>query len=71
MDLSAVFDELPVACALISPDLVFMSVNRAYERLARRPRDELVGRNIFQRCPAMPPAPTPVPAHARNHGAAW
>lgn len=49
-DLDAVFEQLPVACALISPDLVFIAVNRAYERLTR-PRDQLVGRDVFEALP--------------------
>jgi PAS domain S-box-containing protein len=51
VDFAAVFEDLPVACALISPDLVFIEMNRAYEQLARRPRNELIGRDIFQVLP--------------------
>ena len=48
VDLSAVFDALPVAVAVLSPDLRFVAVNRAYEQLSGRSRDDLLGRRVFQ-----------------------
>ncbi|TMR06529.1 hypothetical protein ETD83_04130 [Actinomadura soli] len=50
VDMAAVFDMEPVACAVISPELVFVAVNQAYERLAG-PRDRLIGRNVFEALP--------------------
>ncbi|HEU5027895.1 MAG TPA: PAS domain-containing sensor histidine kinase [Spirillospora sp.] len=50
VDLATVFDAEPVACAVISPDLEFVAVNQAYERLAG-PRDQLVGRRVFDVLP--------------------
>ncbi|XVQ07280.1 ATP-binding protein [Spirillospora sp. CA-255316] len=48
VDLAAVFEVAPVACAVISPDLVYVAMNQAYERLARRPRGQLIGRKVFE-----------------------
>ncbi|QKG27029.1 PAS domain-containing sensor histidine kinase [Actinomadura verrucosospora] len=50
LDLATVFDAEPVACAVISPDLEFVAVNRAYERLAG-PRERLIGRRVFDVLP--------------------
>ncbi|GAA4058161.1 PAS domain-containing sensor histidine kinase [Actinomadura miaoliensis] len=41
------FDVLPVPAAVLSPDAVFVTVNRAYQRMSGRSRDELVGRSLF------------------------
>ncbi|WP_198653387.1 PAS domain-containing sensor histidine kinase [Actinocorallia populi] len=48
VDFQALFDAAPAALALLSPDLVFVAVNRAYERLLDRTREEIIGRNIFE-----------------------
>lgn len=48
VDFAALFDTVPGALALISPDLVFVTVNRAYEELLDRPREEIVGRSVFE-----------------------
>ena len=48
VDFRALFDAAPAALALLSPELVFVAVNRAYERLLDRTREEIVGRNIFE-----------------------
>ncbi|MEO3783157.1 PAS domain-containing sensor histidine kinase [Actinocorallia sp. B10E7] len=48
VDFRALFDAAPAALALLSPDLVFVSVNRAYERLLGRTREEIIGRNTFE-----------------------
>ncbi|MFF0517429.1 PAS domain-containing protein [Actinomadura nitritigenes] len=44
LDYSAAFDALPVACAVLSPELVYVSVNRAYER----ERGQLLGRRSYE-----------------------
>jgi signal transduction histidine kinase len=54
VDLAAVFDAAPVACAVISPDLVYVAMNQAYERLAPRPREQMIGRSIFEVLPGSP-----------------
>lgn len=50
VDLAEVFDALPAACVVLSPDLEIVAVNRAYEQLAGR-RDRLLGRSLFQVLP--------------------
>lgn len=50
VDLAEVFDALPAACVVLSPDLEIIAVNRAYEQLAGR-RDRLLGRSLFQVLP--------------------
>ncbi|MBB6554202.1 hypothetical protein [Nonomuraea rubra] len=41
VDFQAVFDEDPVALAVLSPDLVFVAVNRVHEELFGRTREEM------------------------------
>ncbi|MES9536627.1 MULTISPECIES: PAS domain-containing sensor histidine kinase [unclassified Actinomadura] len=48
LDYSAVFDAVPAACAVLSSDLVYLAVNRAYEHVVERPRGQLLGRRIFE-----------------------
>lgn len=48
VDFAALFDAAPSALALLSPDLAFVAVNTAYERLLGRPREEMIGRNAFE-----------------------
>lgn len=54
LDYPAAFDALPVACAVLSSDLVYVSVNRAYERVVERRRGELLGHRIFEVFPGGP-----------------
>ncbi|MFI6601493.1 ATP-binding protein [Nonomuraea sp. NPDC050536] len=54
VDFEAVFYASPVACAVVLPDLTFAAVNRAYEKVSGRSRDELVGKNMFEMFPAGP-----------------
>ncbi|GAB2856129.1 hypothetical protein GCM10022221_64690 [Actinocorallia aurea] len=48
VDFRTLFDVAPVALALMSPEFDYVSVNRAHERLFRLPREECVGRNVFE-----------------------
>ncbi|MGI5328262.1 ATP-binding protein [Actinomadura nitritigenes] len=54
IDLWAVFDALPVGCAVLTPDLRYVMINCAYERLAGRPRDQLIGRPFYEVFPGGP-----------------
>ncbi|MBD2899556.1 Adaptive-response sensory-kinase SasA [Actinomadura sp. RB99] len=54
IDLSAVFDALPVGCAVFTPDLRYVMVNCAYERLAGRSREQLIGRPFYEVFPGGP-----------------
>lgn len=54
IDLSEVFEALPMAVTILSPDAVYLAVNRAYERVAGRRREELIGRSFFQLFPGGP-----------------
>lgn len=54
VDLAAVFDALPLACAVLSPGLEFVAANRAYEHLTGRSRDQMVGRGVFDVFPGGP-----------------
>ncbi|QKG20216.1 sensor histidine kinase [Actinomadura verrucosospora] len=54
IDLSAVFDAMPVGCAVLTPGLRYVTVNRAYEGLAGLPREQLVGRPFYEVFPGGP-----------------
>ncbi|MDL4817429.1 sensor histidine kinase [Actinomadura opuntiae] len=54
IDLSAVFEAMPVACAVLTPGLRYVAVNRAYERLSGHSRDGLVGRPFYEVFPGGP-----------------
>jgi PAS domain-containing protein len=65
IDYLRVFRTQPSAMALLTPDFVVIDVNEKFlETMARRPRAELIGRNIFEVFPAMPrePGTDPRPA---------
>ncbi|ROO86882.1 PAS domain S-box-containing protein [Actinocorallia herbida] len=47
VDFRSWFDRAPVALAVLSPDLTFAAVNRDYELLLGRTREQCVGRNLF------------------------
>ncbi len=51
---AVLFDAAPPPLALVSPDLVFVAVNQAYERLLGRSRRELLGRRVFETFPGDP-----------------
>ncbi|MEU5876385.1 PAS domain-containing sensor histidine kinase [Spirillospora sp. NPDC047279] len=48
VDFWDVFDAAPVALSVLSPDLAFVAVNRAHERLFGKTRAQCVGRNAFE-----------------------
>jgi PAS domain-containing protein len=65
IDYQRVFQTQPSATALLTPSLVVLDVNERFvETMARRPRAELIGRNVFDVFPAMPrePGTDPRPA---------
>ncbi|MEE4546297.1 SpoIIE family protein phosphatase [Streptomyces sp. V4-01] len=57
VDYRQVYLSLPAGVALLSPDLVYLDVNGVYERMAGRPRADLIGHNIFDLFPDPPDAP--------------
>ncbi|GAA2437174.1 hypothetical protein GCM10010191_59980 [Actinomadura vinacea] len=56
VDYSAVFEAMPVACAILTPNLEFAATNCAYERLLGRSREQMVGRDAFLTFPEDPAA---------------
>lgn len=54
IDFAQVYEASPVAAAVLSPDLKYILVNRAYERTLGRDRDELLGRHILEMFPGGP-----------------
>lgn len=56
IDLSAVFDALPVGCAVLTPDLRYVMVNCTYERLSGQSREHLIGRLFYEVFPGGPAA---------------
>ncbi|MEU6037459.1 PAS domain-containing sensor histidine kinase [Actinomadura sp. NPDC047616] len=54
IDFAQVFEASPVAAAVLSPDLEYVVVNRAYERMLGRSRDQLIGRRILELFPGGP-----------------
>ncbi|GAA4078936.1 PAS domain-containing sensor histidine kinase [Nonomuraea soli] len=54
IDFGAAFEAAPIALALLSPDLIFIAVNQAYERLVGRSRADVVGRDVFDVFPGGP-----------------
>ncbi|MFF4588432.1 PP2C family protein-serine/threonine phosphatase [Streptomyces sp. NPDC001388] len=57
IDYAAVFQALPGAVALLTPDLVFADANLAWLRQAGRSRDQVVGRYLFDAFPSSPRDP--------------
>lgn len=57
MDYLAVFRNIPIPVALLTPDFVIADMNLAYLRAAGRKRDDLLGRNIFAAFPDNPADP--------------
>ncbi|MER6470944.1 PP2C family protein-serine/threonine phosphatase [Streptomyces collinus] len=58
IDYAAVFQALPGAVALLTPDLVFADANLAWLRQAGRSRDQVVGRYLFDAFPENPDDPS-------------
>lgn len=54
VDFGAVFDAMPIPTAILAPDGTLLTVNRAFERVTGRPRDQVLGQKIFERFPSGP-----------------
>ncbi|MFI6483647.1 ATP-binding protein [Nonomuraea sp. NPDC050663] len=54
IDFGAAFDAAPIPLALLSPELIFMFVNRAYEQMVGHRREDVVGRDVFEVFPGGP-----------------
>ncbi|MEU6303780.1 PP2C family protein-serine/threonine phosphatase [Streptomyces chartreusis] len=54
VDYQAIFQCLPGMVALLTPDLVYIDANEDFQRLSGRPREELVGRYLFDVFPDNP-----------------
>ena len=54
MDYAALFHAVPTPYLVMTPDLVIAEANEAYLAVVGRPREELVGRPVFE---AFPPTP--------------
>jgi PAS domain S-box-containing protein len=54
IDYAAVYRQLPVPVVLLTPEFEIADMNLAFLRSAGRPREELVGRNIFDAFPEDP-----------------
>ncbi|MCX5609901.1 MULTISPECIES: PP2C family protein-serine/threonine phosphatase [unclassified Streptomyces] len=57
IDYQAVFDALPGAVALLTPDLVFLDANEAYLSMSGRTREQVVGGYLFDVFPDNPTDP--------------
>ena len=57
IDYQAVFDNIPMPVALLTPEFVIADVNLAYVQVSGRDRDELLGRDIFEAFPDDPSDP--------------
>jgi len=57
IDYSEVYRQLPIPVLLLTPDFVIADMNMAYLRAARRKREELLGRNLFEAFPDDPSDP--------------
>ncbi|WP_328908204.1 SpoIIE family protein phosphatase [Streptomyces sp. NBC_00234] len=57
IDYEAVFQALPAAVALLTPDLVYADVNEAFLSMAGRTREQVVGRYLFDVFPDNPNDP--------------
>ncbi|MFJ7591243.1 PP2C family protein-serine/threonine phosphatase [Streptomyces sp. NPDC097617] len=57
IDYQAVFQALPGAVALLTPDLVYLDVNASFLSVSGRTREQLVGRYLFDAFPDNPADP--------------
>ncbi|MGW3360999.1 PAS domain-containing protein, partial [Streptomyces bungoensis] len=64
IDYAAVFQALPGAVALLTPELVFADANLAWLRQAGRSRDQVVGHYLFDAFPDSPRDPSASGARA-------
>ncbi len=56
-DMAAIFNALPSACLVVTPDLVLVAINDAHLRSSHAVRNEVLGRNIFDAFPDNPADP--------------
>ncbi|MFG2986605.1 PP2C family protein-serine/threonine phosphatase [Streptomyces sp. NPDC048258] len=56
-DYQAVFHALPGAVALLTPDLVYQDANEAFLSMSGRPREQVIGRYLFDVFPENPDDP--------------
>ncbi|GAA0965201.1 PAS domain-containing sensor histidine kinase [Actinocorallia libanotica] len=54
IDPAVLFDAEPVPVALVSPEMIFLAVNRAYEEMLGHSRQEVIGRDVFEVFPGGP-----------------
>jgi PAS domain-containing protein len=54
IDFHEIFKVEPTAMALLTADLVFVDANDEFLRVVRRPLDDLVGHNFFEKFPKVP-----------------
>lgn len=57
IDYKSVFQNLPTPVVLFSPDFIMIDMNDAYPQLSGRPREKLVGQNVFEAFPDNPAEP--------------
>ncbi len=57
VDYAAVYQQLPIPVLLLTPEFAIADVNLASVRATGRPRDELLGRNVFDAFPSNPSDP--------------
>jgi len=57
IDYEAVFQSLPTPVLLMTPDLLMVDMNRSYERVSGRSREELLGVRVFDAFPDNPSEP--------------
>ncbi|MFT0546233.1 diguanylate cyclase domain-containing protein [Allopusillimonas ginsengisoli] len=51
-DYQEIFDRSPLSCAVLSPDLLILTCNQAYEKNANRSRKDMLSRCIFDAFPS-------------------
>ncbi|MFD2648019.1 PAS domain-containing protein [Devosia albogilva] len=57
IDFAALFEAAPNPYVLFDRDLTIVACNAAYEREVQRPRDTVIGRNLFEAFPSDPDSP--------------
>jgi PAS domain-containing protein len=57
IDFHEVFRIHPTAMALLTADFIILDVNAAFLEAVGLPLEELVGHNVFEKVPKMPPGP--------------
>jgi PAS domain S-box-containing protein len=65
VDFHKMYKITPTAMALVPSDLTVIDVNEEFEGYAGRPQEDVVGRNIFEVMPKVPPDPGGDPVWSR------